>query len=104
MAEKNREQYILLTLLFRHEGGVWTAECAELGTSSFGDTIEEAIETIHDLVKLHLEALEEADECQRFLRENHVMVYDGKPKATSMTIDLPFGVFGFKDLIPLSAS
>ena len=104
MAQKTLERYILLTLLFRREGDVWTAECKELGTASFGDTLEEAIESIKDMVKLHLDALEDVGERERFLRENHVTVYDGKPKESSASIELPFGVIGFKDLIPLHAS
>jgi predicted RNase H-like HicB family nuclease len=104
MTKKDRNRYILLTLLFKREGKVWTAECKELGTASFGDTIEEAIETIEDMVKLHLDALEDAGERERFLQENHVKVYDEKPKEKSVSIELPFGVFGFKDLIQLHAS
>jgi predicted RNase H-like HicB family nuclease len=75
MARKIHERYILLTLLFRREGDVWTAECKELGTASFGDTFEEAVETIKDMVKLHLDALEDVGERERFLRENHVPLF-----------------------------
>ena len=104
MVQQTHEQYILLTLLFRREGDVWSAECKELGTASFGDTFEEAIETIKDMVKLHIDALEDVGERERFLRENHVPVYEGRPKESSSSIELPFGKIGFNDLVLLPAS
>ncbi len=71
--------YILLTVRFEREDNRWTAECLELGTASFGDTHEEAEETITEAIQLHLDGLEEHGERERFFRENNIAVYPVPP-------------------------
>jgi len=68
-----REGYVELTVkLAKEDDGRWTAECLELGTAGFGDTLDEAFEIINDLVALHLNALEDAGQCRAFLREHGI--------------------------------
>jgi len=73
--------YIVVTLKFRKEGRRWTAICEELGTATFGRSIQEASERIKEAVLLHLNTLEEVGERERFLRENGIKFYRHKPKS-----------------------
>jgi hypothetical protein len=65
-------QYIEVTLQFELEDHAITGLCPELGTSAFGSDGEEAVEALIEAVILQLEALEDAGELERFLRENDV--------------------------------
>ena len=49
--------YVLLTARLQNEDDVWTARCLELGTSTFGDTLEEAEEAISEAIEWHLDVL-----------------------------------------------
>ena len=80
MINNNVEKYIILTTIIRQEENVWTAVCEELGTSTFGNTFEEAIENLHEAVELHLNTLEDVKECKRFLKENSIKIYRRRPK------------------------
>ena len=71
--------YILLTFIFKKEGRRWTACCKELGTSTYGNTVQDAIKKIHEAVTLHLNTLEKIGERKRFFRENKIKVYPSKP-------------------------
>lgn len=76
------EIFIIVTVKFNQEKDKrWVAECIELGTSSFGDTLGEAEETIRDMIKLHLNTLEDVDERERFFKEHHIKIYKTKPPA-----------------------
>jgi predicted RNase H-like HicB family nuclease len=79
MAEKIREKFIILTAIYKREEGVWTAECKELGTATFGHTFEEAEADLEEAIFLHLNTLEEVGECERFLNENNIVIYQDKP-------------------------
>ena len=83
--KKHRGRYLVLTAFFRQEGEVWTAECKELGTATFGDTFEEAKDSFKEAIELHLNTLEDVGECERFLRENGIKVYEIPPKMTGFT-------------------
>jgi len=72
--------FILLTIFFhKEEDGRWTAECKELGTSTFGDSLEEARELISEAVCLHLNTLEEVGERSRFFKENNIRIFRKRP-------------------------
>ena len=47
-----------LHMQFHREGDQWVGLCAELGTSGFGATREEAEDVLVDLMGLHLDTLE----------------------------------------------
>jgi len=81
--------YVVLTVLFQKEGKVWTAECRELGTAAYGDTIEDAKEAIDEAITLHLNTLEDLGECEQFLKENGVAVHPLKTrnKTTIPTVE-----------------
>lgn len=65
-------QTVLLTVAVEEEGSQFVSRCLELGTTSCGDTLEEAIANIEEAVELHLEALRETGELERLLREDRV--------------------------------
>lgn len=72
-------RYIALTLVYRKENGIWTAECEELGAATYGDTFEEAEASLKEVVEPQLNTLEKYGECERSLSENHVKIYNRKP-------------------------
>lgn len=91
-------RYIVLTMIFEKEGDVWTGHCKELGTASFGDTIEEAEEILRDLIALHLNTLEDVGECDRFLKEHNVPVtLSRRRKKVEIHDTLPLGTLITKD-------
>ncbi|MBI1319602.1 MAG: hypothetical protein GC168_11745 [Candidatus Hydrogenedens sp.] len=61
--------YIQLTLLIDKEEGGYAARCKELGTTSCGDSVEEAADNLRDAIVLHLNTLEELGEREAFFRE-----------------------------------
>lgn len=78
--------YIRLTLLFRQEGCQIVGFCKELGTSGYGNNLNEAIECLEDLVRLHLNALEETGERRRFFKERNIVIQKVKPKPQRLPI------------------
>ena len=74
-----RFEYISLTFQFHKEDEVWVGECVELGTSTFGSTLEETEKELIDLVTLHLNTLEDLNERDRFFSENGIQIYYNKP-------------------------
>ena len=75
------KRFVIVTILFSKErDGRWTAECAEFGTATFGDTLEEAKENILEALDLHLNTLEETGEFDRFVREHNIKVHTARPK------------------------
>lgn len=97
---KNIGQYIVVTINIKQEGNIWLARCVELGTSTFGDTFEEAREALHEAIELHLNTLEDVNECNKFLSENGVKIHDKYPSlsiAKGKTEILP-GEFVSRDI------
>ena len=82
--------YMKVTLKFRKEGNRWTALCIELGTATFGRSINEAEERIKEAVLLHLNTLEDVGECERFLKERGVTFYAHKRTAEERKILSPY--------------
>jgi predicted RNase H-like HicB family nuclease len=61
--------FIVLTMIVEPEGEMFVSKCAELGTASCGDTIQEAIENLEDAITVHLNALVEIGETGRVFDE-----------------------------------
>ena len=85
-----KKGYIVVTLKFRKEGKKWTALCEELGTATFGRSIQEAQRKIGDLVLLHLNTLDDVGEIKKFFREHNIAFYSHKPKKNEIKISGPF--------------
>ena len=65
---------VVLTCVVEKEGTQFVSYCEELGTSSCGDTIEEAFENIEEAIEVHLDALDEVGELGRVFRERAIEV------------------------------
>ena len=74
--------YIEVTVRFFKEGDQWTAQCVELGTATCADTLEEAETAIEDMVHLHLDALGDVGERQKFLKAHGVTLHRGSVDRT----------------------
>ena len=64
--------YIIITLEFSKVGRRWTAYCEELGTATFGRSLNEAKERLCEAVVLHLNTLEDVGERERFFGDHDI--------------------------------
>ena len=71
---KVEEASIVVIGVVEEEDGRYVAYCRELGTSSFGDTLEAAFENLGDAIDVHLDGLEEVGELVQFLRERNINI------------------------------
>ncbi|MBI2942431.1 MAG: hypothetical protein HYY04_18535 [Chloroflexi bacterium] len=79
--------FVILTLAYRKEGDLWAGRCRELGTATDGERLEEVHDELIELVELHLSALEEVGERERFFREHGMTFYtDGEPTQVTRTV------------------
>jgi predicted RNase H-like HicB family nuclease len=70
--------YIKLTFRITQEGKYYVSECLELGTSSFGDSPEEAGANIVEATELYLNTLEELGECTQVLKHKGILVREDR--------------------------
>ena len=86
-----QEKFIVLTGVAEEEDGTFVSYCRELGTSSCGDTVNEALENLGDAIKVHLNALEEVGERERFLRERNIPVQTRDSALDMVEVRVPLG-------------
>ncbi len=72
--------YIILTCKYNKEGNKWIGIAEELGTSTFGRTLDEAKARLEEAVELHLSTLEQVGERARFFAENKISIYHTRPR------------------------
>lgn len=77
LAESQRrvKGFVVLTLAFHQEDKRWLGRCLELGTSTYGRTLKQVHAELVELVELHLNALEDAGERERFFEEHGITFY-----------------------------
>ena len=63
-----------LTFNLEKEAEQWTGTCLELGTSTFGDTLDEAKKELQEAVTLQLDEMERLGFIADYLEENRVPV------------------------------
>lgn len=80
--------YVELTFMFEREGNKWVGTCLELGTSTYGRTIERVEDSIYHLATEHLNLLEEAQERERFFRKHDITFHPMKPRLRSREVRL----------------
>lgn len=85
--------YVVLTYQFGMEGKRWTAYCEELGTATFGRSLKEAKERLHEAVFLHLNTLEDVGERERFFREHDIKFYKVRPKTVTVSVPTKKDIF-----------
>ncbi len=71
--------HIHLTFRFYQEDGQWVAECEELGVSSCGATLDEAVRNLREATDEYLNAIEEEGQRERIFREAGIRVLAGPP-------------------------
>lgn len=81
-AMPHKTGYVILTLQFEREDGVWVGTCIELETSTSADSLDEVQEQLHDLVTLHLNTLEDIGEHKRFFAEHDIKTHREDPAPT----------------------
>ncbi|MBA7535852.1 hypothetical protein ES705_28110 [subsurface metagenome] len=69
--------YVVLTLKLKQnkKGDVWEGVCLELGTATFGDTVEETLAELRELITLDLNGLEQIGERERFFKKNQITLH-----------------------------
>ena len=93
--------YVDLTVRFAREGRRWTAECLELGTAAYGDTLQEAQDAIADLVALHLNSLEDVHSREAFFKKHRIRMRLGAPKPAITRVPVRLGEFVSRFTSPL---
>jgi len=73
--------YVVLTLEFHKEGKKWVAHCKELGTATYGYTLNDAEEKLKEAVSLHLNTLEDVGEREKFFKKHNIQYHSHKPTA-----------------------
>jgi predicted RNase H-like HicB family nuclease len=95
---------IRVTYVVQKEDGQYAAYCRELGTASCGRTVEEAFTNLHEAIWVHLNAIDEAGERDRWFEERGIQVLAAgdEPEEITLHIQLPRGAFATTDdvLIP----
>lgn len=79
------EGYVVVTGTLEREGDQFVSYCPEFGTSSCGDSSDEAFENLGDAIKVHIDAMHETGELARFFRERNIRV-DLHPPAEELLI------------------
>ena len=82
--------FVTLTGFADKEDDQYVSYCRELGTSSCGDTAEEALVNLGDAISVHLDALVESGELLRVFREKHIRI-DAPPLLDELSIRVPSG-------------
>ncbi len=89
VSNMRREGYIILTIRLREEGDKWTAECLELGTATFGESMDDAEHTLYEAIELHLNTLETVGERKRFFSAHGIRFHKVKPRQKIVRAQVP---------------
>ena len=80
MARGHKGGFVVLRFEFTEEDdGRWAAICKELGTATFGKSLEEARRDLVDAVELNLYMLEKHGERARFFKEHGIKIHREAP-------------------------
>ena len=66
--------YVTLTGIIEEEDDQFVSYCRELGTSSCGDTIDEAFNNLGDAIEVHINGLIETGELIQVFRERNIRI------------------------------
>lgn len=101
---KDGDRYIELTYSVYPDDGGYVSRCVELGTTSQGETLDEAFENLREAVLLHLDTLEELGETPRYFKKRNIRIRNyRKPKTAPRPIDVPIlpSEIRSRDRVPL---
>ena len=74
VAARSDEGFIFVTGIVEPEGDQFVSYCRELGTTSCGDTVDEAFYALKEAITVHLDDLADMGELRQFLRERYVNI------------------------------
>jgi hypothetical protein len=83
--------FVVLTLAFQRDGRRWLGRCLEIGTSTYGRTLEQTHAELVELVELHLNALEDVGERERFFAEHSISLFTSVTIPTEVRPRVPLG-------------
>ena len=83
--------YVVLTGTVEPEDGMFVSYCPELGVSSCGDTVEEALDNLGEALAVHIGALEEIGELERVFQEKELRVITAPAPTESVSVSIPPG-------------
>ena len=99
------EASIVVTGIVEEEDGQYVAYCRELGTSTFGDSLESAFKNLEDAIGVHLDGLEKVGELAHFLRERNInIVIDRRDDDLLLPVPLDKPLKRYQHPVPLSAT
>jgi predicted RNase H-like HicB family nuclease len=81
--------YIMVTFIFEKQNRRWAGHCEELGTATFGRTLEDAKQKLDEAVLCHLNTLEDLGEREYFFKKHNIKFYELKPKPKEGVIEVP---------------
>ena len=79
MAVEKLVGYVVLAFRIHKEGDQYVSECVELGTTSCGDSIDEALANIEEATLQYLNAIGERGERDRIFRRKNIRIILGSP-------------------------
>lgn len=82
---------VILTGVVEKEGDQFVAYCRELGTSSCGDTIDEAFKNLGDAIEVHINALAETGELPSALRKANIRIDVGETPLDELLVHVTPG-------------
>jgi|SwirhisoilCB3_FD_contig_61_3680709_length_662_multi_2_in_0_out_0_1 predicted RNase H-like HicB family nuclease len=94
------QQMITLTLKAEREDDQYVSICPELDLSSYGETTDEAIERLDNMILLYLDTIEADGERERIFKERGIKVEDRleanytvsvHPGVTATVVRFPIG-------------
>lgn len=96
------DRLVILTVEIQREGEQWVGQCVELGTATFGDSVDEVAEELLDLVALHLNGLEDAGEREQFFKAHGIKVYeDSVPQRVERPVPISRDAPLFTQVLPM---
>jgi predicted RNase H-like HicB family nuclease len=85
--------YVVLTLTVSKEGKHYVSECEELGTASFGETVDEAVANVIDASTEYLRAIERLGERKRIFKERGIAIRRAPPRKVRQEYEISPGAF-----------
>jgi len=100
------EGFVVLGLRFqRIDKTTWFGECLELGTATNARTLNRTHDELVELVILHLNALEEAGERERFFSARNIVFHSPGQHLATVNMEVPVAnddVFFHPQTVPLA--
>jgi predicted RNase H-like HicB family nuclease len=81
MKKNGKKLFIVVTHIIKKENDQYVATCPEFDVSSFGDTVEEANDSLKEAILLYLEGIDELKIRDQIFKEKSIKTYVSRPKS-----------------------